>query len=100
MDTGNRAAHVTQREFYSALTLVWTFIMLAFSTTVLSRSASPTRSLANVLYWAISLLMVANYAAASWRGGVSGKRVVIAMVLAVSAFAVGVVAFVAGGFSH
>ena len=95
MDSGEHSAHITKREFSIALTLVWTFIMLAFTTMVFSGSSSPSRS--NVIYWAISLLMAMNYAAASWRGGVSGKRVVVAAVLAGVALCIGVVAYFVGG---
>jgi hypothetical protein len=42
-------------------------------------------------------LMAMNYAAASWRGGVSGKRVVVAAVLAGVALFIGVVAYFVGG---
>ena len=87
--------NVTQREFYSALTLVWTFIMLAFSTAVFS-SASPNRSMVNVLYLAISLLMVVNYSVATWRGGgASRKGLTVALTLAAVALVVGAVAFFA-----
>jgi hypothetical protein len=55
--------HVTQREFYSALTP-------AFSVTIFS-SASPNRSTVNVLYLAISVLMVVNYSVASCAAAVA-----------------------------
>jgi hypothetical protein len=95
MDSGDQSAHITKREFSIALTLVWTFIMLAFTPMVLSGSSSPSRSY--VVYWAISLLMAMKYAVASWRGGVSGKRVVVAVVLAGVALFIGVVAYFVGG---
>ena len=92
--TENESSLVTRRDFYSALTLVWTFIMLAFSMTVF-RSTSPNRSMANVFYLAISLLMVVNCGAASWRGGASRKGLVMAMIVAAVALVVGAVAFFA-----
>jgi hypothetical protein len=95
MDSGDHSGYITKREFSIALSLVWTFIMLAFATTVLSGSSSPSRS--NVIYCAISLLMAINYAVASWRGGVSGKKIVVAAVLAGVALFIGVVAYFVGG---
>ena len=90
MDGGDKAAQVTRREFYSALALVWAFIMLAFSNFVYSsRSPVPT----NVIYLIAALFMAINYSVASWRGNVSRKRVVV--VVALVAFVVGAVAFLA-----
>jgi hypothetical protein len=97
--TGDKAAPVTWREFYSALTLVWVFIMMAFSTTLFSGSRSPIRSPANLIYLAASFFMAMNYSVASWRGDVSHKRVVVAVLLAALALVVGAAAFFAGGTS-
>jgi uncharacterized membrane protein len=92
MGAGN-AAPVTRREFYRALALVWTFIMLAFSTSVYtSRSPFPV----NVIYLMASVFMVIGYSAASWRGNVSRTRVVLAVILAIGTLAVGAVAYFAG----
>jgi hypothetical protein len=74
--------------------LVWTFIMLALSTTMFgSRSSGSTP--AHVIYLVAALGMVVNYAVASWRGDVSRTRMVVVAVLAVLAFVVGAVAFFA-----
>jgi len=100
MDTADQASRVTQREFYSALTLVWTFIMLAFSATLFGGSPSANRSWASVLYWAVSLLMAVNYAVASLRGGVSGRKVVFAVVVAGAAILIAIAAYFVGGSSH
>ena len=100
MDTGDKAVPVTQHEFYSALVLVWTFITIALSTTVFSGARAPVRSTASVIYLAASLLMVINYAVKSWRGNVSRKGVVIAVVLAVVALVVGPVAYFVGQSSN
>jgi hypothetical protein len=95
MSPDDQAAPVTRREFNQALVLVWTFILLALSTTVFSsRSSGPTVS--HVIYLMTALGMVINYAVASWRGDVSLTRVVVAALLALLAFVVGAVAFFAG----
>jgi uncharacterized membrane protein len=100
METGDIAAPLTRREFYCALTLVWAFIMMAFSTTLFSGARSPIRSPANVIYLAASFFMAMNYAVASWRGDVSHKRIIVAVLLAALALVVGAVAFFAGGTSN
>ena len=99
METGDKATPVTRREFYSALVLVWTFIMLAFSTTVFSGSRSPVSAPANVIYLAVSVFMVITYAVASLRSDVPRKRVVVVVLLALVALVVGAVAFLAGRIS-
>ena len=100
METGDKAIPVTRREFYSALVLVWTFIMLAFSTTLFRGSRSPFSAPANVIFLAASLLMVTNYAIASLRSDGSRKRVALVALLAVVALVVGAVAFFAGRISN
>jgi hypothetical protein len=93
MAESNEPTHVTHREFYTALTLVWTFILLAFDTAIFG-TTSPTRSTGNVIYLATSLLLVMYYAVLSWRGGgYSRKAVFIAASLAAAALVVGAVAF-------
>lgn len=99
MDAGDKATPVTRREFYSALVLVWTFIMLALSTTVFSGSRSPVSAPANVIYLGASLVMVTSYAVASFRSDGSRKRVVVFVLLALVALVVGAVAFLAGRIS-
>lgn len=96
MDSGDKATPVARREFYSALVLVWTFIMLAFSTTLFRGSPSPFSTPAAVIYLAVSLLMVANYSIALLRSDGSRKRVVLVALLAVVALVVGAVAYLAG----
>jgi hypothetical protein len=93
MDTGHDAVPVTRREFYSALALVWAFIMLAFSTSVYnSRSPAPT----NVIYLIAAFFMAASYSVISLRSGPSPRRAaVVAAILALVAFVVGAVAFFA-----
>ena len=84
METGDDAAPITRREFYRALVLIWTFIALAFSTTVFrSRSILPT----NAIYLMAALLMVANYmgdrlvgADRKWRHPLIGSSLVGAWV--------------------
>jgi hypothetical protein len=84
---------VTHREFYSALTLVWAFITLAFSTTIVG-STSSNRLTPNFIYLATSLLVVIYYAVLSWRGGGSSRKAVfIAASLAAAALVAGAVAF-------
>ena len=97
MDPGDQPIRVTQREFYSALTLVWTYIMLVIATAI-SGPPSRFRTTITVVYWAVSVLMVFNYGAASWRGGVPRKGVVVAVGLALAAVVVGVAAFFTGGW--
>jgi hypothetical protein len=94
MDTGDKVVLVTQREFYGALTLVWTFIMLAFAQSVFNAPRSPVQ--ANVIYLAISFLMVITSAAASWRGNMSRRTATVAILLAVVALGVGAGAYFAG----
>jgi hypothetical protein len=93
MDTTDKTAPVTRGEFHQALVLVWTFIALAFATTVFSAS----RSVPHIIYFVVSLVMVANYAGASWRSDRSRTRVMLAVGLAVVALAV---AFVAAALRH
>ena len=100
MDPGDKPIPVARREFYSALVLVWTFLMLAFSTTLFNGTRSPFSAPANVIYLAASLLMVANYSIALLRTDGSRKRVVLVALLAVVALVVGAVAFLAGRISN
>jgi len=100
METGDKAPPVTRREFHSALVLVWTFIMLAFSTTVFRGSPSPFSATANVIYLVASLFMVINSAIASFRSDPSRKRVGVVVLFAVAALVVGAVAFFAGRISN
>jgi hypothetical protein len=99
MDPGDKAAPVTRREFNNALVLVWTFIMLAFSTTVF-RSSRGAVAAPNVIYLGVSLVMVASYAVASFRSDLSRNRVLLAVYLAAVALAVGALAFLAGRISN
>jgi uncharacterized membrane protein len=92
MDTGDKDAHVTQRECNSALTLVWGFIMLAISITAFRRT-SPTRDVVNVIYLATAMLMVVTYGASSLGGRASRKPVLVALVLAAAAAALGMAAY-------
>ena len=100
METGDKATPVTRREFHSGLVLVWTFIMLAFSTTVFRGSPSPFSATANVIYLVASLFMVINSAIASFRSDASRKRVGVVVLFAVAALVVGAVAFFAGRISN
>jgi hypothetical protein len=93
MDTGDKVAHVTQGEFYGALALVWLFIALAFSMT--GFNGSPSLSIANVIYLAVSVMMGVNYTVKTWRGDASPKRSLLAVLLAAAALIVGAVAFFA-----
>ena len=92
MDTRDKTAPVTRGEFFSALVLVWTFIMLAFARTMFGGARTPV----NAIYLAVSFFMVVGYAVASLRGDVSRKNVMVAVVLAAVALAIGATAFFAG----
>lgn len=95
MGERNNAAPITRDELNNALALVWTFIMIALSTTVFS-SRSQSSTLPNVIYLGVALAMAINYAVASLRGAASRKAVLFAILLAAVALVVGVVAFFAG----
>ena len=100
METGDKATPVSQREFHSALVLVWTFIMLAFSTAVFRGSPSPFSATANVIYLVASLFMVINSAIASFRSDPSRKRVGALVLFALAALVLGAVSFFAGRISN
>lgn len=85
MDTTDKTTPITRAEFHQALVLVWTFIMLAFATTVFRSSGSATP---NIIYFVMSLVIVANYAVASWRGDRSRTPAMLAVGLAMVALAV------------
>jgi hypothetical protein len=97
MDTGEKEAPITRREFNNALVFVWTAITLAFSTTMFSaRAPMPV----NLGYFVIAFAMVINYTVASLRGGgdVARTRSVVFMVL-LAAVALAIW-FFAGRSSH
>src|SRR6478672_2049090 len=96
MDKPDSAAPITRREFYGALALVWTFIMLAFATTVFGSFRART----TLIYLATSFLMVVSYSVASWRGERSRTKVILAVFFAIVALAVGAGAFLSSSISH
>jgi hypothetical protein len=96
MDKRDNLAPISRREFYAALALVWTFIMLAFAATIFGSFRWPT----TLIYLAGSFLMVISYSVASWRGEQPRRAIVLAVFLATVALAVGAGAYLSGRISH
>jgi hypothetical protein len=96
MDKPDSAVPISRREFYGALALVWTFIMLAFATTVFGSFPTPT----TLIFLATSFLLVVSYSIASWRGKRSHRKVVLAVFFAIVALAVGAGSFLSSRISN
>lgn len=68
MSDGNNTLNVTRREFYSALVVVWLYIML-----VTGDLARVGGSWTNWILWAASLFMVVAYSIKGFRARAASK---------------------------